>query len=215
MSQTNNEVFAILKSYNDSISPRRLILLEEATANPALNTKWLSNFNLIRSFILSRWGGEETPCTFARVQQAVSSIHKSNAGLLHWCDGKAPGMARDTEKPKDNVANSQADLIERQEADRKAKVDATTLSSAHSRCANYDVQPHSVKFDRRKRFLAVFDRLKNSGISAEEVSKGVDLAILDTEKGATAESVFRTVDEFINGLKNPKTKAAARRVIGV
>jgi hypothetical protein len=215
MPQTNNEVFAILKSYNDSISPRRLILLEEATANPALNTKWLSNFNLIRSFILSRWGGEETPCTFARVQQAVSSTHKANVGLLHWVDGRAPGMSRETEKRKDNVQNTQADIIQRGEEAKKKAVDEATLASAQSRCSNYDVQPHSVKFDRRKRFLAVFDRLKNSGISAEEVSKGVDLAILDTEKGATAESVFRTVDEFINGLKNPQAKAAARRVIGV
>jgi hypothetical protein len=214
MSQTNNEVFAILKSYNDSISPRRLILLEEATANPALNTKWLSNFNLIRSFILARWGGEETPCTFARTQQAVAALHKGSAGLF-WVDGKAPGMARDTEKRKDNVQNTQADIIQRQTEDRQRKIDETTLANAQGRAANYDVQPHSVKFDRRKRFLAVFNRLKNSGISAEEVSKGVDLAILDTEKGASAETVFRTVDEFISGIKNPQAKAAARRVIGV
>jgi hypothetical protein len=214
MAQTNAEVWEVLRQYQRSIAPRQLILMDEVTANPALKNKWLSNWNLIQSWILARWGSEETPATFERVQKAVAALHKGSAGI-QWMEGMAPGMARDTEKSKDSVANSQGDIRERQEAAKKAKVDEATLASAQSRCSNYDVQPHSVKFDRRKRFLAVFDRLKNSGVSAEEVSKGVDLAILDTEKGATAESVFRSVDDFISGLKNPQPKAAARRVIGV
>jgi hypothetical protein len=193
MSQTNNQVFAILKSYNDSISPRRLILLEEATANPALNTKWLSNFNIIRSFILSRWGGEETPCTFARVQQAVSALHKNGAGL-QWMDGKQPGISRDQKQPESEHKNTQADLIERQEAERKAKVDAATLANAQSRCSNYDCQPHSVRFDRRNRLLAEFKRLSETpGITAEQVAKGVDQAIIAMEKSTPAPQPIRGV----------------------
>jgi hypothetical protein len=213
MPQTNADVWEVLRQYQRSIAPRQLILMDEVTANPALKNKWLSNWSLIQSWILARWSGDETPATFERVQKAVAALHKGSAGL-QWMEGCAPGVRRE-EKHQDNVANDQGSLVERQEAAKKAKVDEATLASAQSRCSNYDVQPHSVKFDRRKRFLAVFDRLKNSGISAEGVSKGVDLAILDTEKGATAESTFSGVDDFINGLKNPKTKAAARRVIGV
>jgi hypothetical protein len=187
MSQTNNEVFAILKSYNDSISPRRLILLEEATANPALNTKWLSNFNIIRSFILSRWGGEETPCTFARVQQAVSSTHKANVGLLHWVDGRAPGMSRETEKRKDNVQNTQADIIQRQTEDRQKKIDEATLANAQGRCANITGRFHGETATYRSKCLAEFKRLSAlPGATADSISKGVDIFINDLTKVKSA-----------------------------
>jgi hypothetical protein len=187
MSQTNNEVFAILKSYNDSIVPRRLVLLEEATENPALNAKWLSNWNLIRSFILSRWAADETPCTFARVQQAVSSIHKANAGLLHWVDGKAPGMSRETQKPKENVQNTQADIITRQSEDRQAKVDAATLASAQGRCANLTGANHGETASLRSKCLAEFKRLSAlPGATADSISKGVDIFINDLTKVKSA-----------------------------
>jgi len=110
MGQTNNDVFEILRQYNKSIAPRQLILMDEVTANPALKNKWLSNWNLIQSWILARWGSEETPATFARVQQAVSTLHKSGAGL-QWMDGKQPGVSRDQKQPETEHKNTQADLI--------------------------------------------------------------------------------------------------------
>jgi hypothetical protein len=191
--QTNNDVFEVLRQYNKSILPRQLILMDEVIANPALKNKWLSNWNLIQSWILARWGSEETPATFTRVQQAVSALHKNGAGL-QWMDGKQPGISRDQKQPESEHKNTQADLIERQEADRKAKVDATTLANAQSRCSNYDCQPHSVRFDRRNRLLAEFKRLSETpGITAEQVAKGVDQAIIAMEKTAPAPQPIRGV----------------------
>lgn len=182
--QINNEVIKLLGDYNRSIAPRQLILVEEANANPALNAKCMANWNLITSWIIARWGSEETPATLSRIQQAVSALHKGGAGL-YWMDGKTPGMVRETEQPEAKHQNTQADLIQRQTEDRQKKIDATTLANAQSRCSNYDCQPHSVKFDRRKKLLSEFERLKNTpGISAEAVAKGVDIAIAAMEKTA-------------------------------
>jgi hypothetical protein len=193
MGQTNNQVIELLGQYNDSIAPRRLILFKEAQENPALNAKCQANWNLIRSWIVARFANEETPATFERVGRAVSALHKGSAGLF-WVDGCTPGMVRETEKPKDNVINSQGDIRERQEADRKAKVDATTLANAQSRCSNYDCRPHSVRFDRRNRLLAEFKRLSETpGITAEQVAKGVDQAIVAMEKSAPVPQPIRGV----------------------
>ncbi len=193
MAQTNNDVFEVLRQYNKSIHPRQLILMDEVTANPALKNKWLSNWNLIQSWILARWGSEETPATFARVQQAVSTLHKSGAGL-QWTDGKQPGISRDQKQPEIEHKNTQADLIERQEADRKAKVDATTLANAQGRCANITGRFHGETATYRSKCLAEFKRLS-------------------ALPGATADSISKGVDIFINNLT--KVKSAGPRIHGI
>jgi len=189
MSQTNEEILALLEQYNTSIGPRQLVLYKEVGANKALLPKARINIGLISAQINSQFGGE---WTLQHIQKIVSALHKSSSGLC-WMEGRAPGCARE-EKPQDSVANSQGDLIQRQTEDRQKKIDATTLANAQGRCANLVGTHHSQTQEFRRACLAEFARVS-------------------ALPGATPETISKAVDVFIGNLT--KAKSVGPRVHGV
>jgi hypothetical protein len=193
--QSEAELQQLLRDLNKSFGAnRKLILFDETQANMTLLLQYKANVQQLGTWVTSRYGNEEAPFTLERLRRAVVGIHKSDPSILKWMDGKRPlppnvtGSAKFKEDaPQGNVANSQGDLVARQEADRKAKVDATTLANAQGRCANITGRFHGETATYRSKCLAEFKRLSAlPGATADSISKGVDIFISDLTKVKSA-----------------------------
>jgi hypothetical protein len=191
--QPEAELAQILSDLNKSFGEnRKLVLLAEAKADPKLAEQYQHNARQLGAWIQARYATDEAPFNVQRLRQAVAMLHKSDPNTLKWMPGKKPlplnpdgAVMVNDDAPKGGVQNTQADLIQRQEADRKAKVDATTLANTKAMCSNYDCTPHSLRFDRRKKLLTIFDQLSQvPNTTPEAIAKGVSAAILEMEKVA-------------------------------
>jgi hypothetical protein len=193
--QLEAELAQILRDLNKSFGDhRKLVLLDEAKADPKLAPQYRSNGQQLGIWIQARYATDEAPFNVERLRRAVAMIHKSDPNILKWMSGKKPlplnpngAVMVKNDAPKGNVQNTQADIIQRGEEAKQAKVNEAVLAAAQGRCANITSTHHSATQAMRRACLAEFARLSAlPGATPQTISKGVDIFIINLTKAKVA-----------------------------